>query len=145
MFKNMGGKIKGWTKFVCWMGIIISILAGIGMAIAGIQSGDEAAAIISGIAVAVVGFLISWIGSFVAYGFGEMVENSTIQAALMLRAGRALTTDSGALMLREESERRNAPAVPSVPAVPSAPAQGSGSDDDENINDLSTLSDSIKF
>ena len=130
MFKNMGGKIKGWTKFVCWMGIIISILAGIGMAIAGVQAGDEAAAIVSGIAVAVVGFLISWIGSFVAYGFGEMVENSTIQAALMLR---------------EESERRNAPAVPSVPAVPSAPAQGSGGDDDENINDLSTLSDSIKF
>ncbi len=130
MFKNMGGKIKGWTKFVCWMGIIISILAGIGMAIAGMQSGDEAAAIVSGIAVAVGGFLLSWISSFVAYGFGEMVENSTIQAALMLR---------------EESERRNAPAVPSVPAVPSAPAQGSGSDDDENVNDLSTLSDSIKF
>ena len=124
MFKNMGGKIKGWTKFVCWMGIIISILAGIGMAIAGIQSGDEAAAIVSGIAVAVVGFLISWISSFVAYGFGELVENSTIQAALMLK---------------EESERRNVPAVPSVPA---APAQGS---DDDNVNDLSTLSDSFKF
>ena len=108
----------------------VSILAGVGMAIAGMQSGDEAAAIVGGIAVAVVGFLISWISSFVAYGFGEMVENSTIQAALMLR---------------EESERRNAPAVPSVPAVPSAPAQGSGGDDDENINDLSTLSDSIKF
>ena len=124
MFKNMGGKIKGWTKFVCWMGIIISILAGVGMAIAGMQSGDEAAAIVSGIAVAVVGFLISWIGSFVAYGFGELVENSTIQAALMLK---------------EESERRNVPAVPSVPA---APAQGS---DDDNVNDLSTLSDSFKF
>ena len=129
MFKNMGGKIKGLTKFICWVGIIISILAGVGIAFAGIEAGDTTEAVISGIAVAVGGFLLSWISSFVAYGFGELVENSTIQAALMLR---------------EEAERRNAPSVPSVPAAPSAPAQGSNNDD-ENINDLSTLSDSIKF
>ena len=129
MFKNMGGKIKGLTKFICWVGIIISILAGAGLVLAGMEAGDTTEAIISGIAVAVGGFLLSWISSFVAYGFGDLVENSTIQTALMIR---------------EEAERRNAPSVPSVPAAPSAPAQGSNNDD-ENINDLSTLSDSIKF
>ena len=129
MFKNMGGKIKGLTKFVCWVGIIISILTGVGLALAGMESGAETEAIVSGIAVAVGGSLLCWISSFVAYGFGELVENSTIQTALMIR---------------EEAERRNAPSVPSVPAAPSAPAQGSNNDD-ENINDLSTLSDSIKF
>ena len=123
MFKNMGGKIKGLTKFICWVGIIISILAGVGIAFAGIEAGDTTEAVISGIAVAVGGFLLSWISSFVAYGFGELVENSTIQAALMIR---------------EEAERRN------TPSVPAAPAQGNGSDDD-NVNDLSTLGDSFKF
>jgi len=126
MFKNMGGKIKGWTKFVCWIGIIISILAGVGMAIAGMQSSDGAAAIVGGISMAVVGSLISWISSFVAYGFGEMVENSTIQAALMLKA---------------EAERGNAPMRTEVVSVPAQ----ARSNNDDNANDLSNLEDSIKF
>ncbi len=126
MFKNMGGKIKGWTKFVCWIGIILSVLAGILIVMSGMDSGNETETIISGIAVAVGGFLISWIGSFAAYGFGELVDNSIIQTGMMLE---------------EEAKRR---AAPSVPVVPVVPAQANGGDDDD-ANDLSKLEESIKF
>ena len=34
MFKNIGGKIKALAKVICWIGIIGSVLAGIGMMVA---------------------------------------------------------------------------------------------------------------
>ena len=29
MFENIGGKIKGLAKVVCWIGIILSVITGI--------------------------------------------------------------------------------------------------------------------
>ena len=76
MFKNIGGKIKGLAAFFAWVGIIGSILGGIGLMIA---IGDEIA-IIAGIGIAVAGSLVSWIGSFLLYGFGQLIYNSDIIA-----------------------------------------------------------------
>ena len=39
MFSNIGGKIKGLAKFFCWLGIIASVIAGVGMMILGDQGG----------------------------------------------------------------------------------------------------------
>ena len=85
MFDNIGGKIKGLAKFFCWLGIIASVIGGIAIIVAGAQmnsyyysysSSVITTAILSGIAVMVFGSLISWIGSFLLYGFGQLVDNS---------------------------------------------------------------------
>ena len=75
MFDNVGGKIKGFAKVVCWIGIIASVIGGIGMMIA-----DEDM-ILYGIFTAVGGTLASWIGSFFTYGFGELIDNTSNLAA----------------------------------------------------------------
>ena len=79
MFKNIGGKIKALAKVICWIGIIGSVLAGIGMMVA-----DEDM-IVYGLLIMPIGALMSWIGSFMLYGFGELVENSTVLATLAVK------------------------------------------------------------
>lgn len=74
MFDNVGSKIKALASFFCWCGIIASIIGGI------ILIGLDEDLIFAGIAVIVIGSLLSWISSFVLYGFGELVANSAIIA-----------------------------------------------------------------
>ncbi|MBQ6672275.1 MAG: hypothetical protein IKR80_03925 [Spirochaetales bacterium] len=89
MFNNIGGKIKGLAKFMCWLGIILSVIIGVIMIIAAASSrsytfdsyGEKitlstGGSIVAGILIIVFGSLASWIGSFFMYGFGELVENS---------------------------------------------------------------------
>lgn len=68
MFDNIGGKIKAWASVIAWIGIIASILSGIVLC----SSYD----ILVGLLVAVVGSLSAWLGSFMQYGFGQLIENS---------------------------------------------------------------------
>lgn len=80
MFENIGGKIKGLAKFICWVGIVICVIAGIIMFIQAGEayySADRTVLIITGLAIIIVGSLMSWIGSFLLYGFGELVDNSS--------------------------------------------------------------------
>ena len=82
MFNNIGGKIKGLAKVICWLGIILSVIIGIVLIIGatnrnGYYRYTDTTTIIYGIIVIVVGSLLSWIGSFVLYGFGELVDNSS--------------------------------------------------------------------
>lgn len=82
MFNNIGGKIKGLAKFICWLGIIVSVLVGIILIIGatnrnGYYSYTDTNMVITGVIVIVMGSILSWIGSFVLYGFGELVENSS--------------------------------------------------------------------
>lgn len=72
MFENIGGKIKVLAKVCTWIGIGGSVLAGVPVMIA---SG------VAGLIVIVVGCLASWVGSFLLYGFGQLVENSDKMAA----------------------------------------------------------------
>ena len=81
MFDNIGSKIKTLAKVVCWIGIIGSIIAGIAM-IATMGS----VGVLPGLLTIVLGALLSWVGSFVLYGFGEMVENSDIRTELAVKA-----------------------------------------------------------
>ena len=66
MFNWIGSKIKGFTKFICWVGIIGSVLLGISL---GSMSP------VAGLLIALVGSLLSWISSFVLYGFGELIDS----------------------------------------------------------------------
>ena len=81
MFDNIGSKIKTLAKVVCWIGIIGSIIAGIAM----IATLGEVG-VLSGPLTIVLGALLSQVGSFVLYGFGEMVENSDIRTELAVKA-----------------------------------------------------------
>ena len=75
MFNNIGGKIKGLAAFICWLGIIGSVLGGLGLMVLG----DEIFLVI-GIVVALIDSLISWVGSFLLYVFGQLIYNSDILA-----------------------------------------------------------------
>ena len=70
MFDNIGGKIKAFAKVMCWLGIVVSVLGGIGTMLS-----DEDM-IIFGILIIIGGALFSWVGSFMTYGFGELIDNS---------------------------------------------------------------------
>lgn len=72
MFDNIGSKIKTVAKVVCWIGIIASIIIGFVLMV---QDDDTAFA---GILTMILGSLGSWIGSFMTYGFGQLIENSDI-------------------------------------------------------------------
>lgn len=72
MFDNIGGKIKTVAKVMCWIGIIASVIIGFVMLV---QDEDTAFA---GILTMLFGSLGSWVGSFITYGFGQLVENSDI-------------------------------------------------------------------
>ncbi len=70
MFDNIGNKIKILAEVICWIGIIGSIILGIVM-----MEFDESL-IIAGLLVVPIGFLVSWISSFLLYGFGQLIENT---------------------------------------------------------------------
>ena len=69
MFSNIGGKIKTLATVVTWFGLIASFLVGICMLF--VET-------ISGFIIMIVGGLLSWIGSFTLYGFGQLIENTDI-------------------------------------------------------------------
>jgi len=70
MFDNIGDKIKTLAAIICWIGIIASICVG-GRIISAVED-----AILIGFIVMILGSLFSWVGSFITYGFGQLIENS---------------------------------------------------------------------
>ncbi len=73
MFENIGGKIKALAKVLCWIGIIASVFSAIAM---WAQNSSYSPTILPGILILVLGCLLSWIGSFFTYGFGQLIENT---------------------------------------------------------------------
>ena len=88
MFNHIGRKIKTWAKIQCWIGIILCVIAGVSFISQGdlpiqqtVSSGyayvsHSISGVGIGILVIVLGSLLSWIGSWVTYGFGSIVENT---------------------------------------------------------------------
>lgn len=81
MFANIGGKIKTLTKVICIVCIVASIVGGFAIMIEG-----SPVSIGTGFVVMIAGSLLSWIASFFSYGFGELIENTTVVAELMAKA-----------------------------------------------------------
>lgn len=67
MFENIGGKIKMLASVICWTGIAVSLIVGVVFIVI---------APLAGIAIIILGPLLSWISSFFTYGFGQLIENS---------------------------------------------------------------------
>jgi hypothetical protein len=74
MFDNIGGKIKTLAMTLTGLGITLSIVAGV------ISLSDGS---IEGLFIMIFGSLLSWLGSFLLYGFGQLVENSDRMVELL--------------------------------------------------------------
>ena len=102
MFNNIGGKIKGLAKFVCWVGIIMCIISGIVIISQGNQlkhisysdSVNGSSMIVTGVLLIIAGSIGSWLGSLVLYGFGELIERAvSIDNKLGKNASRSNKSD----------------------------------------------------
>ncbi len=72
MYSNVSGKIKVLAKVMAWIGIIVCVIFGFVMLV----SMEDMA--LFGFLIMTVGSLLSWLSSLVLYGFGELIENSSI-------------------------------------------------------------------
>lgn len=77
MFANIGRKIKALAWVVCIVGMLGSFVSAV---IQWGNSGDyfygDYASILSGFLTLIVGSLVSWVGSFFCYGFGQLIEKT---------------------------------------------------------------------
>ena len=74
MFKNIGSKIKMLAKVTCWVGVIGSVLGGL-IALINAMDGDDSLIPIAFVML-IGGPILSWIGSWITYGFGQLIENT---------------------------------------------------------------------
>lgn len=86
MFNNIGHKIQVLAKVLCWIGIICWVITGLALMAGGSSvtyrltgsyvTASSAAGVLVSIVTIIVGVLLSWIGSFLLYGFGQLVEDT---------------------------------------------------------------------
>ena len=74
MYDNIGRKIMGLAKFLCIVGIILSIISGLSMIYIGAESYTAEYLIYVGVVEIILGPIVAWISSFVLYGFGDLVD-----------------------------------------------------------------------
>lgn len=94
MFENIGGKIKTLATVICAVGIMVSLVLAVVFCVQ-----EE---ILSGIGVLIGGCLGSWVGSFCLYGFGELIEETSITRQINADILTQLKAVSG-----EESSEQN--------------------------------------
>jgi len=73
LYENIGGKIKKWAK---WMFIVEAIGSIITAIVLPIASGDPDDFILISVLIAIVGPIVAWVGSWILYAFGELVEDT---------------------------------------------------------------------
>lgn len=113
MFDNIGGKIKGLTTAIAVIGIGISVIAGIILMFT--------ISFLSGLLVAVVGGVSCYVGSFFAYGFGQLIENSDILVAEIKKGNSSASSEGNAPEKKEFVSAAPVAAAP-VAAAPVAAA-----------------------
>ncbi len=77
MFDNTGRKIKVMAKILAWIGIILSVIGG--GALMFLFDGEL---VFIGVAIMIVGSLVSWVSSWFLYGYGEIIENTYLMVSL---------------------------------------------------------------
>ena len=82
MFDNIGDKICGLAKIVCWIGIGFSVLMGLGIMLGGCAAisdsgiGVAIATFFGGLFVAAIGSLVSWLSCLQLYAYGEITRRT---------------------------------------------------------------------
>ena len=74
MYKRIGPRIKWFSKAMCFLGIIASIIAAISV---GSNTKDGSSAFVLAIATLVGGCLMAWIGTWITYAIGDTNEKIT--------------------------------------------------------------------
>ena len=74
MYKNIGQKIKGLAKALCILGIIYFALIGIVMIIG---ADGEPLGMLIGVGIVALGSILAWIGTWILYGFGELIHKTS--------------------------------------------------------------------
>lgn len=103
MFDNIGRKIRMLAKVLMWIGIIAFAIYGI------VMFTEEK--VLAGFLIIVIGALYSWVSSFVLYGFGQLVENSDIEAEKNNNNAKSATLEKWrkeGLITEEEYQQRKA-------------------------------------
>ena len=72
MFDNIGGKIKFLAQISTIIGIIGYLILGL------IICNTDEDFILIGVLIIFIGAILSWVSSFLLYGFGELIENSSV-------------------------------------------------------------------
>ena len=94
MFDNIGRKIKSMAKGLFWGCMVVCSVGGL-FGIVAVETAEERIAIL----IAAIAYgILSWIGSWLMYGFGQLVENSTIMTEMR--------TDDVLEAFEEEYQRR---------------------------------------
>lgn len=79
MFVDIGKKIKGVASFIFGVGVFISFLISL-FVFASIEEWsywyDGAIIVFLGFLVIIIGSVISWLNSFMLYGFGELIDKT---------------------------------------------------------------------
>ena len=75
MFDNIGGKIKGLAKTVFVISVILFVIAGFALGLMFTLNENPLIGFISLFGIGGIGFLISWIGSFFMYGYGQLISD----------------------------------------------------------------------
>ena len=76
MFTNIGGKIKVLAKVVCFVGFVITLIVAITNFVLAAQV-HSGILVVVGILFLILGAVLSWVGSFFIYGFGEITTRVT--------------------------------------------------------------------
>lgn len=91
MFNNIGRKIKVLAWVVCIVGMVGSF---IGAVIQWVNAGNYYyggdTLVLSGFITLIVGALVSWVGSFFTYGFGQLIEKTEENNYHLNQIGRML-------------------------------------------------------
>ena len=85
MFDNVGGKIKSLAKVFCWLGLFLSVIVGIAMILISMNTYNGEVFALIGVVVIILGCFLSWAGSLITYGLGELIQNSCVQAELAVK------------------------------------------------------------
>ncbi len=85
MLGNTGSRIKKISQAINLLGILLSLGFGVALIIIGADAVGGETLIITGIAIGVVGSILSWISSLVLFAYGDMAENVHAMASIMVK------------------------------------------------------------
>lgn len=120
MFENIGGKIKTTAVVVTVIGFIASVIGGIGIMAAHTSRNPT---IFTGIGFLVGGCVGSWVGSFMLYGFGQLIEDLQECKGYLYtltknnESGDAPKIKSALLAGAESTRKQSASSMPSYPWI----------------------------
>lgn len=128
MYDNIGGKIKGLTKWVCIIGSIIMAISGI------VCMGQGEDFIPVGILLLILGPVLCWISSWILYGFGELIEKISNIERAMSENGKSQVQANSDSKRRESLEKMRASGLISEEEYRQAISKGEDNEKNEQTD-----------